>query len=172
MIELRDATCGDAALLADLHTRSWQSAYRGILADAYLDGPLAGERRAHWRSVLGSCPSGAVMLIAEEDGRPVGFVAAYPEADGRALIDNLHVMPDHRSTGMGRRLMAAAAARLLEAGIRTAHLTVYEANAPAVAFYRRIGGICIGRDFESKGGVQAPVLEFTWPDLNWLAALA
>ena len=165
MIVLRDAGPDDAKTIAGLHTRSWQAAYRGILPDAYLDGPLVREKQEHWRSVLAAPPAGAVIILAAGPQRPVGFVAAYPERDRRALIDNLHVLPAQRRDGIGRRLMAAAAARLLDAGIRSAHLTVYQANVPAVAFYRRIGGICVRRGVKENGGVSAPVLAFDWPDL-------
>ncbi|MDX1541278.1 MAG: GNAT family N-acetyltransferase [Geminicoccaceae bacterium] len=172
MIELRDAGPADADTVARLHTQSWQSAYRGILPDAYLDGELVPEKQAHWRQVLSRPPAGAVIILAEGPAGPVGFVAAYPEPDGGALIDNLHVLPGDRRGGTGRRLMAAVAARLRDAGVHAARLTVYEVNTPAVAFYRRVGGNLVGRDVETKAGVSAPVLEFVWHDLAALAARA
>lgn len=169
MISLRDAGPDDAPTIAGLHTRSWQAAYRGILTDAFLDGPLADEKRAHWQAVFDAPPAGAVIVLAEQRALPVGFVAAYPESDRGALIDNLHVLPGHRRGGTGRRLMAAAAARLLAGGIPRAYLTVYEDNAPAVLFYRQLGGECVDRRMYRYGGVDAPILEFVWSDLQRLA---
>jgi len=49
-ITLRAATVDDTALIASMHTRSWASAYRGILPDTYLDRDLQGERVAHWNT--------------------------------------------------------------------------------------------------------------------------
>lgn len=87
-MRIRAAGPEDAVAIAALHTQSWQTAYRGMAADAYLDGALAGEHHEHWQALLGSPPEGAVILIAEADGtsggptpeqgEAVGFVAAYP----------------------------------------------------------------------------------------------
>ena len=40
MITLRSVTASDAHLLAELHIASWRVAYRGLLRDEYLDGPI------------------------------------------------------------------------------------------------------------------------------------
>lgn len=169
MIELRAARPDDAPVVADLHVKSWQSAYRGILPDSYLDGELAREKADHWRSMLAAPPDGACVLIGFDDARAIGFVAAYPEPPDGALIDNLHVLPDARRQGAGRMLMQRVAARLLEDGVREAWLTVYEANEPAIAFYRRMGGRYVGRGIAEHGGFEAPDLEFRF-DLERLAS--
>ena len=44
-ITTRPIVATDAATVADLHTTSWRSAYRGMLRDDYLDGDIATERR-------------------------------------------------------------------------------------------------------------------------------
>jgi hypothetical protein len=38
VLSVRAATPDDAAAVAGVHVRSWQAAYRGLIADAYLDG--------------------------------------------------------------------------------------------------------------------------------------
>ena len=44
-IAIRPIVATDGATVADLHTASWRSAYRGMLRDDYLDGDIATERR-------------------------------------------------------------------------------------------------------------------------------
>lgn len=53
-LSIREALASDAAAVARLHTESWQSAYRGMLPDQYLDGTVPEKHRKRWRSLLGS----------------------------------------------------------------------------------------------------------------------
>ena len=84
---LRIATPADAALLSTLHVRSRQSAYRGLLPDAYLDDAMPAESAAHWSQRLPELAAGdGQALVAEIAGEPVGFVCmsvARPPEDAR-----------------------------------------------------------------------------------------
>ena len=48
-IELSEATLQAYQDIAALQTESWRSAYRGILPESYLDGPILEERQTHWQ---------------------------------------------------------------------------------------------------------------------------
>ena len=86
IIEIRPATAADAAAIADLHQRSWRNAYRGLLPDAYLDGPAAGRLAAHWGTAFAKDEPRRVILVAAAPDGLVGFVAAWPKEVDRALI--------------------------------------------------------------------------------------
>ena len=45
---LTPATASDGAAIAMLHAQSWRIAYRGLLADKYLDEDVLGDRTAFW----------------------------------------------------------------------------------------------------------------------------
>jgi len=47
-VELRDARPDDAMGVAGVHVRSWQTAYRGLLSEEYLNGLRAEDRTAHY----------------------------------------------------------------------------------------------------------------------------
>ena len=54
---------GDANAIAAVHAESWRTAYRGILSDAYLDGPIDAERRRLWRArCCGQAPATGVAF--------------------------------------------------------------------------------------------------------------
>ena len=78
------------------------------------------------------------MLIAGD----VGFIAVWAEGDPGfgAYIDNLHVHPERRSGGLGRRLLGEAMRRVAGRGETGAYLWVFDDNARAIDFYRRLGG--------------------------------
>jgi GNAT superfamily N-acetyltransferase len=141
-IRLRDATAGDAALLAQFHTESWRSAYADILDPGYLAREMEGERRAHWQAHLPAVLAGlGRILIAERDGDVLGFVCALRERDPDwgGYIDNLHVRPQRKGEGIGKVLLDAALGWLHSTGEAKAYLWVYEANLPARGFYEREG---------------------------------
>ncbi len=71
-------------------------------------------------------------LVAEKDGRPLGFAVTLPRDDGDDELDGLFVEPGHWRGGIGRALVAAAI------GKRTLHVV---ANLHALAFYRACGFI-------------------------------
>ena len=69
---LREAGAADWEGVADLQIASWRSAYRGILSDDYLDGPVVAERRAVWRERLAGGPKpDQVVVIGEDAAGPV-----------------------------------------------------------------------------------------------------
>lgn len=169
-IEIRPATAADAAAIADLHQRSWRSAYRGLLPDSYLDGPAAAELAARWGRAFSKDEPRRVILVAMAPDGIAGFVAAWPSTTRLALIDNLHVAPGQRGGGIGRRLMGRAAAELRRQGFDAVFLEVIEGNHEARGFYRRLGGVEGELFVEPIGGHPTPVFPVTWDDLAALEA--
>jgi ribosomal protein S18 acetylase RimI-like enzyme len=132
--------------VAELHAASWRAAYRGILPDAYLDGPLNEDRRARWTGVTEEMAMSDRLLVAERGDVLAGFIAAWAsehlgcEHGFDLYIDNLHVRPDLRGQSIGHLLMSALANGLNdEAGCR-AYLWLLDGNERAGRFYAKLGG--------------------------------
>lgn len=165
---VRSVRPDDGPVLADLHVASWRSAYRGILSDAFLANEVEGERRAVWTARMTDWdPARSFAEIAEIDGRPSGFVCVMRDMapEHGALLDNLHVLPGHRGSGMGRRLLADAARWVADRFPGTPmYLTVYFANENARAFYARMGGVASEPyDEREHDGRLHRVIRFVWP---------
>src|SRR5262249_29205966 len=146
----RPAAAADAAGIAALHTASWRSTYRGILSEAFLDGDIVANRLSLWEGRLAANGDMANMVVkvAEQDGKPIGFVCAILDEDPTwgAMIDNLHVLPACKGMGVGRALMHEAAAWVQhERPASRLHLWVYEQNHEARRFYERLGAATITR---------------------------
>ncbi|MBS1863453.1 MAG: GNAT family N-acetyltransferase [Actinobacteria bacterium] len=165
--ELRDARRGDELAVAELHVRSWQEAYRGLMPDEFLDGLDPGDRAG--RYTFGSGDEGApVTVLAVECGeggvegdpsltkgevrpgspstpgeRIAGFVTfgASRDHDARGLgeVYALYVDPGRLRGGVGRLLMADARRRLASDGYREAILWVLQGNDRARSFYASEG---------------------------------
>ena len=59
------ATADDVPNIAEVHVRSWQAAYRGILADDLLDRLSVTEREGSWRALLSNTEHHWLKLVAE-----------------------------------------------------------------------------------------------------------
>jgi GNAT superfamily N-acetyltransferase len=165
---VRVADPADAEAIAALHTDSWQRTYRGMMSDAFLDGPAIENRRRVWRDRLGTPDSDRLVVVADDGGRIVGFICVFAREDAGwgAYIDNLHVVHDWKGRGVGRALMRRAAEWVCttQPGA-SVYLWVMEANADARAFYDRLGA----RNAETvektdPGGGSAPNCRYVWPD--------
>lgn len=168
-VEIRQGTANDIEAVAALHTASWRTAYAGLMPDSYLNGPLLDERSRLWRARLGADPhpggdTTSRLLIAEDGDAISGFVYLLLQDDGRILLDNLHVSPALKRSGIGRHLMHHgfewAAAH--HPG-RAVYLEVLRDNTPARSFYRRMGGR-VTREFVEPfaAGFEVAVVEYTW----------
>ena len=80
----------------------------------------------------------STVLIATDADRIVGSVMTGFEGH-RGWVYYLAVDPEHRGTGLGRRLMAAAEDWLTAQGAPKLQLMVRTDNGAALAFYERLG---------------------------------
>ena len=166
--KLRDATPDDVALIARLHTESWRTAYDAILSPDFLADGIEADRLRTWSERF-AAPNPAqrvtVGLLGEQS---MGFVCTFLDEDPQwgALVDNLHVVPAAKGKGLGARLLRSAAAWVSQTRPgQGLHLWVYEANAPAAAFYDRMGGEAVERALhDNPGGGGAPAIRYAWPD--------
>lgn len=165
-ITLRRAGAGDWAAVAAIHAASWRSAYRGIYPDAYLDDEAPEERRDFWREALAEWdPQVDAVFLAEDGGVPVGFACVRREAEPAGpLLDNLHVLPVRKGEGIGRRLIAAAAAWLVGQDPEAAlQLGVWSDNLAARGFYARLGGREVEEhEVATEGGGTAAQVRVRW----------
>jgi ribosomal protein S18 acetylase RimI-like enzyme len=166
---IRTAEAADADLIAQLHARSWHTAYRGILSDEFLDGPLLADRLAVWRGRFAEVNrTDQMVLVDEQAGKMQGFACAFLDADPDwgTLLDNLHVAPECKGQGLGRQLMADVANRLLKLDRARLHLWAFEQNHTARRFYERLGGIVTTSQAESApDGREVNAVRYCWSDL-------
>lgn len=144
-LEFRAAGADDAEHVASLHADSWRRHYRGAYADSFLDGDIEAERHSVWSARL-AAPAGTATILAEHDGRLVGFVHVVFDHDPTwgSLVDNLHVLHSLRRTGIGTRLLHRAARAVLDDATGNAmYLWVLDQNADAQRFYRALGARCV-----------------------------
>jgi GNAT superfamily N-acetyltransferase len=135
---LRPAQPDDALAVAQVHVRSWQAAYRGLLPDDYLS-QLRPEDRAAKYDFTHTDPKKPHTIVAEDNGVIAGFTTTMPSRDpafsGYGELAALYVDPDSWNRGIGAALIVAARTRLIGQGFRSAHLWLLDGNTRAQRFY-------------------------------------
>jgi GNAT superfamily N-acetyltransferase len=81
----------------------------------------------------------AVVLVATDDGTPVGCGALRPLAPDSAEIKRMYVVPRARRRGVSKVLLAALEAEALERGWTTLRLETGPEQPEAVALYSGAG---------------------------------
>jgi ribosomal protein S18 acetylase RimI-like enzyme len=163
-VELREARRGDELAVAELHVRSWQEAYGELMPAEFLAALDPRDRAERYRFEDGEGPTTVLALSAEggsggdpsltnrevRPGSPpdpfeplLGFVtfgqSRDDDARGLGEIYALYVDPCSLRGGVGRKLMAEARRRLVEAGFSEAILWVLQGNDRAASFYEGEG---------------------------------
>ncbi|MCS6800407.1 MAG: GNAT family N-acetyltransferase [Chloroflexota bacterium] len=85
-------------------------------------------------------------LVAEEGGQVVGFALFFSTystflTQPGIYLEDLYVEPRHRRRGIGRALLSRVAAIAVARGCARLEWAVLRWNAPAIAFYDRLGAV-------------------------------
>jgi ribosomal protein S18 acetylase RimI-like enzyme len=176
-ITIRKAVPADAAGIARAHIDSWRTTYKGLIADAVLQGLSCERRTERWRQDLSDPQNTDFAFVAEsEAGEILGFVSAGPERSGdpdyRGEVMAIYLVQPAQGQGIGRRLMQAAAAELLERGYSSMLLWVLRDNTPSRKFYEALGGTSLREQTIEIGGREYLEVAYGWRDLAGLAGKA
>lgn len=183
MISLRKARPADAIAIGAVHVAAWRSAYPGILPDKFLANMSVARQAAYYDTAI---RAGTGVMVATASGadvplgsgpRIVGFTTAGRARGGDVCgqhlgegeVETLYVLDDWRDRGVGRRLMRAAAAHLVETGCKSAFVWVLRDN-PSRWFYQRLGGKPVAEAQIRVAGQPVMQTAFVWDPIERLLA--
>ncbi len=137
MLNIRNAAESDIPLI--LHFIRELARYEKLE-----DRVVATEERL--RSSLFGQPRFAEVLIAEENGEPVGFALFFHNystflGQPGIYLEDLFVNPEKRGRGYGRALLARLAQIARERNCGRLEWAVLDWNTPSIEFYRRLGAV-------------------------------
>ncbi len=132
---LRSATRDDVPVIAEL--------IRGLARFEKLEQEVVMTEELLASGLFGERPYAEVVL-AEDDGRPVGFALFFHNFStflGRPgiYLEDLFVLPGQRGSGIGRMLLAHLARLAVERGCGRLEWAVLDWNRDAIKFYERLG---------------------------------
>ena len=170
-ITIRKANPKDATVLGHIQVTSWRSAFRNIASDGYLDNMVSEENQAaDWKEILADAEQ--VVFVAEMEDKLVGYAWAHREDDESIESDSelisMHILPEYKCHGIGRRLFAATASQLTQQGCKSVYLWVLEENHPSRKFYEAFGGQSVGKHQIELGDRELTEVAYGWKDISQL----
>jgi ribosomal protein S18 acetylase RimI-like enzyme len=176
MVIVREANVGDAAQIARVHVESWQTTYRGILPDSFLD-QLSYDRRAeYWVETLSNATGSQFMYVAEADlgnnrKRIVGFAMGGPERTGdpvyKGEVYAIYILEAYQRQGLGLKLVQAIVERLVQSDMHSMLIWVLGQNASR-RFYESLGGQEVRAQPITIAGISFDEIAYGWTDISAL----
>lgn len=173
---IRDARPSDAVGIAKVHVASWRATYPGLVPDKYLVNLSEAAAAMRWHNaVLAHGKGQGALVVVDERDEVVGF-ATYgghrvPVEGYEGEFYALYLLDEAKGLGLGRRLMAVMAERLLDAGLKTAVVWCLRDN-PSRWFYERLGGTRVADRPIQFAGANLVEIAYGWRDLTPLARLS
>lgn len=115
--------------------------YSRFHVDPLIPLDLAHSIKAEWAANFFAGTRGDGMVVAERNGRVVGFTQLMWRADDCLVIDLIAVEPAHQGEGIGRAMIGYAWERGTGDGRRPLRLRVgtQVANTPSIRLYESLG---------------------------------
>lgn len=115
-MKVRHAVHQDIPKIAEIHVKSWQTTYQGIISQEYLDGLNIAEKEESWRkrSLEGT-------FVAEDADGVFGFASFGKQRDERySTYDGelyaIYLLQQKQKSGAGIALIAKGVDYLIEKG--------------------------------------------------------
>ena len=155
-ITIRSATVDDVPTIASL--------IRGLSVYEKLEHEVQMTEDKVRTSMFGPRPY-AEAVLAEEDGRPVGFALFFHNystflAQPGLYLEDLYVLESHRGKGIGKALLAHLAKIAVDRNCGRMEWAVLDWNVDAIGFYEKLG---------AKPNSEWTVYRLTGDSLNRLA---
>lgn len=184
-VAVREAHATDAAGIARVHVQSWRSTYPGLIPDTFLVGLSEPAAAARWRALAEARGPGHGAMVAVDasghltpDRTPGTIVGIASFGAWRTAMEDyagefhaLYLLDEAKGLGIGRRLMAAMAERMLAANVGSAAVWCLSDN-PSRWFYERLGGVRIAERPIRFAGASLLEVAYGWHDLAPLARLS
>jgi GNAT superfamily N-acetyltransferase len=153
-VVIRPARREEAHAIALVHVRADRETYAPIFGAGFQEVALE-ESRLRWETALAA---GDVFLVAEDEGRIVGFGHATND-----WMSALYLVATHLRRGIGSRLLAALRAELRARGAAEVGFKAVAGNERALAFYAAQGAREIDRRRQGEGDAGWEDVHFVLP---------
>lgn len=164
-ILIRNVKYDDLRDVAEITIRGWQTAYRGIVDDDYLDNLSIEEN--YQKRIKDYKENG--FIIAELNGNVVGFCRykignsykhEYPEVD--CELSALYVKPGEKGKGIGKALLEYVKNEFRRNRLNKMIIWCFKENYPSRAFYEKMGGQLCGESTCIRGGKEYKEIGFIY----------
>jgi GNAT superfamily N-acetyltransferase len=138
---IRKAVIGEEKHIVSVIVRTWKSAYRGIIDDAYLDSLEENNQRKLERVRNDIINGGAFVALIEETiiGAATFGASRNERYKNHGELVALYILPEYEKQGIGAALINAVRTDLTGKGYKAMLIDCLSENS-ACFFYRKMGG--------------------------------
>ncbi|MDE3124073.1 MAG: GNAT family N-acetyltransferase [Bacteroidota bacterium] len=135
-IQIRNATVEDVALIQQIAYSTWPIAYGNILSKQQINYMLT--LMYNQDELLRQITHGYCYLIAEKNGKSLGFAAYNALTVTQFKLQKLYMLPEAQGMGIGKALLQKV---MNQAKLQGAELLLLNVNRHnnAIAFYAKMG---------------------------------
>ena len=176
-VSLRRATVADAEAIAAVRVEAWQTTYRDMIPDTYLDEMRIEDSFLHWKHILEALPSAGdrvCVYVAESEGHIIGFASGMllpaEKLGMQAELTAIYLRPAWQRSGIGRRMLQKVARTLQAQGAQSLLAWVISGNAIARNFYEDLGGVLLHEQAFTWDDIDLNEVGYGWRDLSVLMA--
>ncbi len=174
-VTIRAARPEDARAIAHVHVDTWRTTYRHMMPADFLAGLSYENRERMWTRVLGDPEANAIYVAEDASGGVVGFAHGGREQSGDPVYTGelyaVYVLEAYQRKGLGRRLMASVADRLVRTGRSAMLLWVLADNLQGRRFYEGLGGQMVREQQIDIAGTKYDEVAYGWRDVSALAGV-
>ncbi|RSD24836.1 GNAT family N-acetyltransferase [Mesobacillus subterraneus] len=172
---IRRATKDDATGIAEVHIRSWQETYKGIVSQDYLDSLKAEDRKPLWEKSLSESPDKAPVYVAvNPDGEIIGFASYGKERTGKVNaygeLYAIYILQKGQKAKNGLKLIKAGVEELLKQKYKSMLVWVLSDNGSR-GFYESLKPQKAGEEVVEIAGEEYVEFAYVWHDLESLLEL-
>ncbi|MDR7072983.1 GNAT family N-acetyltransferase [Fictibacillus barbaricus] len=165
-MNIRRAAASDAVSIAEVQVKSWQSSYKGLVDENYLQSMSISERAVRWKEWLAAGPS-HIMYVLGEDNEVAGFVSggnirsAHPYD---SEIYAIYLLKEVQRKGYGTLLMKKFAEAMHKQGKKSMIVWVLKDN-PSKQAYLSLGAKKIDKERITIGKQELFEECYAWENL-------
>lgn len=169
---IRKAMEGDAHGIAQVHVKSWQEAYKGIINQEYLDQLKVEDRLALWEQVLSSSIEESPVYVAvNAKDQIVGFASFGMERlnkqKSEAELYAIYILNEYKRQKIGTQLLSFGLKALINQNYKSLVVWVLAKN-PSRRFYEYFNPIQICSENVQIGNFFYEEIEYKWTNLELL----
>jgi len=153
-----------AKSIAKVHIKSWQSAYKDIIPQSFLEN-LSVENRANRYRFGNDRDEGHYFFVAKLDDKIIGLLhlcrCRDEDAQDKGEISAIYLQPENWGKGYGRKMMEYSLDLLKVEGYKKVVIWVLKDNKRTIDFYKKFGFGFDGRKKTIKLGKELTVARYS-----------
>lgn len=162
---IRQATENDAKNIAKIIVSGWQTTYRGIVSNEFLDNMSVEKMTESWIKNIKTQDENNNICVYEDENNILGVIR-FGKADNlqseNGEIHILYVKPEFKKQGIGTKLVKYAKEKLIKQKYKKMEIWCARENKSSIEFYKKMGGKLRNNRVAEINGVKIEEVELIY----------